>query len=165
GSGIHQWHVRQRRSRDAVRPDARSCHPSWLDRAAFLGTIGHGVGMGIIIAGVDFNVDAPVKNWHVTGWDATIENCVQSQNGCGPGGSAFGTPPSNPSPKRYALRPSLRSYGLHPPLEAVKALLNQFIFHHDGCANSAMCWQVLHNERGLSCHFLVDNDGTIYQTI
>ena len=120
---------------------------------------------GIIIAGVEFNVDAPVKNWHETGWDATIENCVQSQGGCGPGGIAFGKPPANPGAKRYALRPQLRSYGMHPPLDAVKALLNQFIFHHDGCSNSAMCWQVLHNERGLSCHFLVDNDGTIYQTI
>ena len=28
-----------------------------------------------------------------------------------------------------------------------------------------MCFSVLQNERGLSCHFLIDNDGTIYQTI
>ena len=28
-----------------------------------------------------------------------------------------------------------------------------------------MCFNVLQNERGLSCHFLIDNDGTIYQTI
>ena len=28
-----------------------------------------------------------------------------------------------------------------------------------------MCFDVLHNERGLSCHFLIDNDGTIFQTL
>ena len=28
-----------------------------------------------------------------------------------------------------------------------------------------MCFSVLQNERGLSVHFLIDNDGTIYQTI
>jgi murein DD-endopeptidase MepM/ murein hydrolase activator NlpD len=28
-----------------------------------------------------------------------------------------------------------------------------------------MCFNVLHNERGLSVHFLLDNDGTIYQTV
>ena len=28
-----------------------------------------------------------------------------------------------------------------------------------------MASSVLQNERGLSCHFLLDNDGTIYQTL
>ena len=119
---------------------------------------------GIIIANQEFVVDAPVKNWHETGWDATIEACVQTQTPCPEGVLPFGET-KNKAPRRYAFRPQLRQYGKNPPLAAVKALLTQFIFHHDGCADSAMCWQVLHNERGLSCHFLVDNDGTIYQTI
>src|SRR5262249_1810430 len=62
-------------------------------------------------------------------------------------------------------RPGLQKYGDRPPLDVVKGMLNQFVFHHDGCNNSAQCFEVLHNERGLSCHFMVDNDGTIYQTI
>ena len=37
--------------------------------------------------------------------------------------------------------------------------------HHDGCNTADMCFSVLQNERGLSVHFLLDNDGTIYQTI
>src|SRR5688572_2228194 len=28
-----------------------------------------------------------------------------------------------------------------------------------------MCFNVLHKERGLSCHFLIDNDGTFIQTL
>ncbi|HTJ44490.1 MAG TPA: N-acetylmuramoyl-L-alanine amidase [Kofleriaceae bacterium] len=119
---------------------------------------------GIIIANHEFPIEVPIKTWHETGWDATIEACVQSESACPAGGGPFGANAPNPSARRYAFRPQLRQYGKNPPLEAVKALLNQFIFHHDGCLNSAMCWQVLQNERGLSCHFLVDHDGTIYQT-
>ena len=37
--------------------------------------------------------------------------------------------------------------------------------HHDGCQDSRICFHVLHNERGLSVHFLIDNDGTIFQTL
>jgi len=54
--------------------------------------------------------------------------------------------------------------GKQPPLDAAKASINKFIFHHDGCPTSEICWKVLQNERGLSCHFLIDGDGTIYQT-
>ena len=54
---------------------------------------------------------------------------------------------------------------MNPPLDAVKAVIKQFVIHHDGCTSADMCFTVLQNERGLSCHFLIDNDGTIYQTI
>jgi hypothetical protein len=64
------------------------------------------------------------------------------------------------------LRSSPKSDGgLNPSYEAVKATIKQFVIHHDGCSTSDMCFSVLHNERGLSVHFLVDNDGTIYQTM
>ena len=46
-----------------------------------------------------------------------------------------------------------------------KAIIKQFVVHLDGCANAEMCFNVLHNERGLSCHFILDNDGTLYQTL
>lgn len=39
-----------------------------------------------------------------------------------------------------------------------------FVCHWDVCLSSASCFKVLHN-RGLSVHFLIDNDGTIYQTM
>lgn len=38
----------------------------------------------------------------------------------------------------------------------------QFTCHWDGCLSSKMMADVL-KERGLSCHFGIDNDGTIYQ--
>ena len=37
-----------------------------------------------------------------------------------------------------------------------------FVSHWDVCLSSKSCWKVL-NRRGLSVHFAIDNDGTIYQ--
>jgi hypothetical protein len=39
-----------------------------------------------------------------------------------------------------------------------------FVNHWDVCLNSHSCQGVL-NKRGISVHFLIDNDGTIYQTL
>jgi N-acetylmuramoyl-L-alanine amidase len=58
-----------------------------------------------------------------------------------------------------------RLIGADRSLERLKQVLRQFVIHHDGCADSRTCFQVLHNERGLSVHFLIDNDGTIFQTL
>ncbi|MCA9243912.1 MAG: N-acetylmuramoyl-L-alanine amidase [Phycisphaerales bacterium] len=40
-----------------------------------------------------------------------------------------------------------------------------FVLHYDVCAVSRRCFQVLQDERGLSVHFMLDVDGTIYQTL
>tara|TARA_R110000824_G_scaffold61313_1_gene163150 strand:- start:2402 stop:3358 length:957 start_codon:yes stop_codon:yes gene_type:complete len=42
--------------------------------------------------------------------------------------------------------------------------IRYFVNHWDVCLNSTGCQKVLNN-RGISVHFLIDNDGTIYQTI
>jgi len=39
-----------------------------------------------------------------------------------------------------------------------------FVNHWDVCLSSSSCQQVL-DKKGISVHFLIDNDGTIYQTI
>ncbi len=123
----------------------------------------------LIIAGQTFKIDAPVINFREPPfWDATRESCIPTLTDpspvCKPGGVPYGKLP-RPYTKRYMTRPMLRRYGMNPPLDAVKAVIKQFVIHHDGCSSADMCFQVLQNERGLSCHFLVDNDGTIYQTI
>ena len=43
-----------------------------------------------------------------------------------------------------------------------KRKINSFVNHWDVCLDSKSCARVL-NSRGLSVHFLIDNDGTIYQ--
>ncbi|HEY1558250.1 MAG TPA: N-acetylmuramoyl-L-alanine amidase [Kofleriaceae bacterium] len=123
----------------------------------------------VYIAGQKFHIDAPVINWtEGPRWDATSLECIPTQTDPTPGcvgGFPHGPPPLTYN-RRYALRPALRSFGdKMPPLEAAKAVIKQFVIHHDGCSSADMCFSVLQNERGLSVHFLLDNDGTIFQTI
>jgi N-acetyl-anhydromuramyl-L-alanine amidase AmpD len=120
----------------------------------------------IWVAGVGFEVDAKVVRWDQgPGFNARAEACIRSHQSC-PGGVL---PYSRKKPvsrrNRTALRPSLRSLRDNPSLSAAQAVIRQFVLHHDGCPDAASCFNVLHNERGLSCHFLLDNDGTIYQTL
>jgi N-acetyl-anhydromuramyl-L-alanine amidase AmpD len=43
--------------------------------------------------------------------------------------------------------------------------VDQFVLHYDVCGTSRQCFKVLHDLRGLSVHFMLDLDGTIYQTL
>ena len=43
--------------------------------------------------------------------------------------------------------------------------VDQFVLHYDACHDSTQCFEVLQDQRGLSVHFLLDLDGTIYQTL
>ena len=53
----------------------------------------------------------------------------------------------------------------HPPdIRQLQELVDQFVLHYDAVGWSRRCFQVL-EERGLSVHFLLDLDGTIYQTM
>ncbi len=132
----------------------------------------------LIIGGQVFDTDAPIVNWREgPRWDATSLICIPTKTEpnapgrCAPGkdGQQPYGPPVVPYTRRYSTRPQLRqskwANGEHAPYDAVKSVIKQFVIHHDGCASADMCFNVLQNERGLSVHFLIDNDGTIYQTI
>jgi len=130
----------------------------------------------LIIGGQVFNVDAPVVNWHENGWDATSPYCIPTRTepapGCravpGAGQEPYAVPPQEPGKpylRRFAYRPGLTAQGMNPSYASIRAMIKQFVVHHDGCSSADMCFNVLQNERGLSVHFLLDNDGTIYQTI
>ncbi len=51
-----------------------------------------------------------------------------------------------------------------PSLADLKRNIDQFVLHYDGAGLSRTCFQIL-QQRGLSAHFLLDVDGTIYQTL
>ena len=51
------------------------------------------------------------------------------------------------------------------PLPLLQEKIDQFVLHYDVCGTSAQCFYILHDVRGLSVHFLLDVDGTIYQTL
>lgn len=78
----------------------------------------------------------------------------------------------NPSPNRYGLRQSVltaeqaervRGGGWDLPL--LQSVVDQFVYHFDASGTSRQCFKVLHDVRDLSVHFMLDLDGTIYQTL
>jgi N-acetyl-anhydromuramyl-L-alanine amidase AmpD len=50
-------------------------------------------------------------------------------------------------------------------LPTLQRIVDQFVIHYDVCGTSQRCFFVLHDLRGLSVQFMLDIDGTIYQTM
>jgi N-acetylmuramoyl-L-alanine amidase len=85
--------------------------------------------------------------------------------------------PSNPAgkretPARYgswryplpeAFAEAVRERGW--TLEELQEVVDLFVIHYDVCGTSRRCFKVLHDLRGLSVQFMLDVDGTIYQTL
>jgi len=103
-------------------------------------------------------------------WQSTVEEMKS-------GKLDFVTKPQELHPDRYGLRfertagehytdtqiDQIRGGGWDLPLLQEK--IDQFVLHFDVCGTSAQCFYVLHDLRGLSVHFMLDVDGTIYQTL
>ncbi|HEV2293164.1 MAG TPA: peptidoglycan recognition family protein [Tepidisphaeraceae bacterium] len=76
------------------------------------------------------------------------------------------------SPNRYGLRESVLTdeqrqlvRGGGWPLELLQDKVDQFVIHYDVAGTSRQCFLVLHDLRNLSVQFMLDIDGTIYQTM
>lgn len=76
------------------------------------------------------------------------------------------------TPNRYGLRKDglteaqverVRGGGWDLPL--LREKVDQFVLHFDATGTSRQCFKVLHDHRCLSVHFMLDLDGTIYQTL
>ena len=76
------------------------------------------------------------------------------------------------SPNRYNMRrrnltseeiERVRGGGWDLPL--LQRVVDQFVIHFDACGTSRQCFKVLQDVRDLSVHFMLDLDGTIYQTL
>jgi murein DD-endopeptidase MepM/ murein hydrolase activator NlpD len=122
----------------------------------------------LIIGDQAFHIDHPTYNFRDAdpGYDGTFLGRTKHAGaayGAGPGLPAY-APAKGLEGKvqRYRLR-HLSEKKRSPAL--AKAIIRQFVIHLDGCLDAEMCFNVLHNERGLSCHFILDNDGIIYQTL
>ena len=76
------------------------------------------------------------------------------------------------TPNRYGLRKAsltdeqieqVRGGGW--PLDLLRDKIDQFVLHYDVSGTSRQCFAILHDHRDLSVHFMLDLDGTIYQTL
>jgi N-acetylmuramoyl-L-alanine amidase len=76
------------------------------------------------------------------------------------------------TPNRYNLRSRQladeeieRVRGGGWDLPTLQRVVDQFVIHFDVCGVSRQCFNVLHDHRDLSVHFMLDLDGTVYQTL
>lgn len=76
------------------------------------------------------------------------------------------------SPNRYNLRKKglseeeiERVRGGGWDLPTLQKVVDQFVIHFDVAGTSRQCFKVLHDYRDLSVHFMLDLDGTLYQTL
>lgn len=147
-----------------------------------------GVGDEIVICGKRVHTGAPVVLWiDPPHYDATSESprfSAASDDEKKPKGlryqpgrvqkipnPKFVAPPEDGMPdersdleKLETLNESVVPRECRDPKLAADAI-DQFVLHFDVCGLSRTCFRVLQDERGLSVHFMVDIDGTIYQTI
>ena len=76
------------------------------------------------------------------------------------------------TPNRYGMRTNgltaaqieqVRGGGWDLPL--LQSLVDQFVIHFDAAGLSRTCFKILQDQRDLSVQFMLDIDGTIYQTL
>lgn len=127
----------------------------------------------IIVAGQLFHTGTPVVTWmDPGGYDAyrverRFSPIVESSYEKTVAAKKDITTPNRYSARINTLSPEqieqVRGGGWTLP--QLQKVVDQFVLHYDVCGLSKICFNVLHDHRGLSIHFMLDLDGTIYQTL
>jgi len=119
------------------------------------------MGSEIVICGKRFEVEHPVVTFEdsTRGYNAYLKHRTDDPN------LILATSPAKGLEGRDTRYRERRLLGAERTIEALRQVVRQVVVHFDGCRDAKSCFNVLHNERGLSVHFMVDNDGTIYQTL
>lgn len=147
--------------------------PEGVAPAAKVGAPLERLGDEIVAAGRFFHTTAPVVTWmDPGGYDA-----YRVERRFAPLDQASWAKSESQelnSPNRYGLR--TRGLPLPPDVvervrgggwdhDTLRRVVDQFVIHYDVCGTSRRCFDVLHDRRGLSVHFMLDLDGTVYQTL
>lgn len=120
----------------------------------------------IVVAGQYFRTGTPVVLWSDTGgYDAYLETRFFEPSEVLPSAA------SHDNPKRYDervpdtedLAARVRQEGW--TLRNLRDVVRIFVIHYDVCVTSRECFRILHDVRGLSVPFMLDLDGTVYQTL
>ncbi len=117
-------------------------------------------GMAFVACGQRCAVDAPVVLWtHAPNYDAyqTRKRFADDE----PDGKLRYAPVRGNLPAALAARAG--ADGLD--LADLQQVVHQFVLHFDVAGTSRQCFKILQDVRTLSVHFLLDVDGTIYQTL
>jgi hypothetical protein len=101
-------------------------------------------GREIVVCGRRFYAGVPVVLWtSPPGYDASSEHARFGPDATGEG-----------APKGLRYQPGRVEKGSPA-----------FVLHYDAAGSSKKCFEILQDRRGLSVHFMLDVDGTIYQTL
>lgn len=124
----------------------------------------------IVVCGQLYHTTAPVVLWlDPGGYDAYR---VEPHFPASAGRSDDPKREGPPRPNRYGTRLSrlapadaerVRENGWD--VATLQSAVDQFVIHFDARGTSRECFRILHDVRGLSVHFMLDLDGTIYQTL
>ena len=137
------------------------------------GTLAHRTGDEIVVAGQFVHTGTRVVLWmDPGGYDAYRVERRFSPLEKADWESSHAEVKDLDMPNRY----NLRKQGLSPEeLERVRGggwdlpllqrTVDEFVIHYDVCGTSRQCFKVLQDMRDLSVHFMLDLDGTIYQTL
>ena len=136
------------------------------------GSLEKRTGDEIVVAGQLFHTGTPVVLWtDPGGYDA-----YRVEKRFGPFDQSHWSDIKDQldSPNRYNLRYKGKHFtpeqieqirGGGWPLKLLQDTVDQFVIHYDNCGVSWYTFKVLQDSRGLSVHFMLDADGTIYQTL
>ncbi|MHC4955064.1 MAG: N-acetylmuramoyl-L-alanine amidase [Planctomycetota bacterium] len=119
----------------------------------------------IVICGQMFHTGAPVVLWmDPGGYDAYrphrhLDESKEAPSR-GKGARRYGT-----FRKGLPEGVDTRVHGRGWDLSDLRKVVRQFVIHYDAAGTSERCFEILQDVRGLSCQFLLDVDGTIYQTL
>lgn len=124
-----------------------------------------------MVAGRFFHTGVPVVLWtDPDGYDAyrVERRFVPAEDASWEASSKAGVP----TPNRYGTRKATmseeelaRARAGQWTLDMLRGCVDQFVIHYDVAGTSRNCFRVLHDARCLSVHFMIDLDGTIYQTL
>ena len=119
----------------------------------------------IVVCGVAYDIGTPVVLWSdPDGYDAYSEVPRFAE----PERDARGAPVTK---RRYGARDELPDDVAASVAtegwtrDSLARVCRQFVLHYDVAGTSKQCFRILQDMRNLSVHFLLDVDGTIYQTL
>ena len=117
-------------------------------------------GHSIEVCGQWFAIGTRVVSWREPGgYDAYRRGKFFDQSEPPDGKPRYGARGNLPA----AIAARSRADGL--ALDDLQQVVHQFVLHYDVAGTSRQCFKVLQDLRNLSVHFLLDVDGTIYQTL
>lgn len=125
-----------------------------------------GVGHEIVVCGQRYSIGAPVVLWTDPGGyngystERHFQNKPKPKKSPAPGTLRYDPGRVSRDGGRTQLVPADTT-----SVAQLGRVVDQFVLHYDVCGASQSCFKVLHDRRGLSVHFMLDVDGTLYQTL